>query len=196
LAVGMGAPDLLKRTDAPRDVACYVIGLNVVLMPLLVIYLPIAVAIHRAVFHHDVSLPWFIVAKVVLAQASLPFFVGLALARWRPNVADPIARHAPRFVGNTMLVVGVVAIFATWRSLLSFGAGVWLTCLTVATVAVLTGHLVGGPTLANKAVLAGFSAVRFPALALLILSVVPRGQRLIPLVIAYTISSAVVVSIY
>src|SRR5690606_2573065 len=80
-----------------------------------------------------------------LHQDSLHVYVGIALAQWRPIVDDTIARIAHRLVGMTVIVVVVVVIFATWRSLLSFGAGVWLTCLTVATVAVLTGQLVGGP---------------------------------------------------
>ena len=121
LAVGMGAPDLLKRTVAPKELARHAVGLNLTLMIVAVVSMPLAVAIHGAVFHHEFSLPWFLVAQVVFLQALLPFVAGLALVRWLPELAAPVERHGPRIVAVAMLGVAIVALIATWRMLIGLG---------------------------------------------------------------------------
>lgn len=196
LSVGMEPLDLLKRTKAPKDIACYVIGLDVVLITVAAAYLPLAVAIHGAIFHHEISLPWANVGEIVLIQALLPLCAGVIIARRLPKIARVVDRWAPAIIGPVMLVVAVIAVLAIGPRLLALGANAWMTCLAIAAVALLVGHLLGGPTRGERAVLAGFSVVRFPALAVLLTARVPRGERLIPIVVAYVVSSAVVVGIY
>jgi bile acid:Na+ symporter, BASS family len=196
LAIGIGPPALLKRTQAPKEVACYEIGLDLSLLILAVVYLPLAVSLHGRVFDHALSLPWWRVAQVVLTKALLPMLAGMAVARWLPKLAAPLERHAPQIVNAAMLVVMAVALLAVGRRLLDLGLRAWLVCAAIAAVAVMIGHYAGGPARETRVVLAGFSAMRFPALALLIISVVPQGRAMIPTVLAYVLSSAVLVGVY
>lgn len=196
LSVGVGPPNLMKRMKESREVARYEVGLNVTLMLASVLYLPLAVAIHGAAYHHELSLGWSRVALVVLRQALLPFVAGAAVARWLPKLASPLDRHGPRVVVVAILIVVVVALLATWRNLLDLGAAGWLTCTIAAMFAILIGHLAGGPAHETRTVLALFSAMRFPALAVLLASIVPSGAKLIPVVLAYIISSAAMVAVY
>ncbi len=196
LAVGVGPPALLKQTEAPEELVRYEIGLNVVLMTVAAVYMPVAVAIHGAVFHHDLSLPWLPVARVVVLKAILPFFLGVAAARWFPKLAASFERVAPRLLNGATAVVALVALMAVGRHLIALGARTWLTCALIALVAVSIGHASGGPTRERRAVLARFSALRFPALALLLTSIVPRSHEVIPVVIVYAISSTLLVGAY
>jgi predicted Na+-dependent transporter len=196
LAVGIGPPALLRHAGDPKNVACYEIGLNVALMTLAVVYLPVAVAVHGAIFQHELALPWPRVARVVLVQAILPFFAGVLIARRVPKAAAPLGRYAPRFVGIAIATVAIVAILAMWRQLLALGPSGWLACATVVIMALLIGHFAGGPDRETRAVLAEFSAIRFPALALLLATIVPAGTALIPVVLAYAICSALLVAVY
>jgi BASS family bile acid:Na+ symporter len=198
LAIGIGPPNLLKRTRGSQEVACYGIGLNITLMLAAIVYLPLATALHGAVFHHQVIPPWTQVARVVLVQALLPFFAGVALARWVPRLAAPLERHAPQVVGAAMLTVVVVALLAVWRPLVGLGVRAWLVCALVAAVAIGIGHLAGGPGRDTRGVLAGFSAMRFPGLALLIAASVPggRGAALVPVILAYVLTSGILVGLY
>lgn len=198
LAIGIGPPNLLRRTQGSQDVVCYGIGLNITLMLVAIVYVPLATALHGAVFHHEVIPPWMQVARVVLVQALLPFFAGVALARWAPRLAAPLELHAPQVVSAAMLTVAVVALLAVWRPLVGLGVRAWLVCAIIAAVAIAIGHLAGGPGQETRGVLAGFSAMRFPGLALLIAASVPggRGAALVPVILAYVISSSVLVGLY
>lgn len=195
LAVGFGPPALLKRTEGPNELVSYEVGLNVVLMIVAVVYLPLAVAVHGAIFQHEAALPWASVARVVLLQALLPLAAGLAVARWLPKLATTLERHAPKLIVLTMLAVGIVAVATAFRPLVALGVGGWLTCAVVAIAATLIGHFAGG-TRETRTVLAEFSALRFPALALLLASVSAQGKMLIPVVLAYVITSMLFVGVY
>lgn len=196
LSVGIGPPDLMKRTRVPHDVASYEVGLDVTLMTLAIFYLPVAVRVHGAVFGHDLSLAWWDVAKVVLVEAVLPFFAGVAAARWFPKLASPIERRATALVVVPTTIVTVVALVASGRSLFALGIRAWLVCMTTAVMAVAIGHVAGGPTRETRSVLASYGAIRFPALAVLLTTLHPRGPLLIPAILAYLISSALVVAVY
>ena len=195
-SIGIGPPDLLKRTRSVTETTHYEIGLDEALLVLAIVYMPAAVALHGAVFHHDVQLSWFEVAKVVMLQALLPLFAGVGVARLFPRAAAAIGRPAERFVNAAMLVVVLFALLVAWRALLALGLAAWLTCAAVAIAAILVGHALGGPKIESRGVLASYSAVRFPGLALLLVSVVSGGKRLIPFVLAYIITSAVLVGVY
>ena len=78
----------------------------------------------------------------------------------------------------------VIALLATWKALLAIGGGAWLTIAAVALLALVIGHLSGGHDREQRSVLAAFSVMRFPALALLIASILPRGRQLLPFILA------------
>ena len=196
LSVGVGPARLPKRTEDPRELAGYQIGLNMALMILAVVFVPAAVAVHGALFHHQLSLEWSRVAELVFLRVFLPFAAGLAVARWRPGFAARVERDAPQLVAVAMLIVAAVAVLVTWHRLMGLSAGAWFSCAAVAMAAIAIGHVAGGPAGETRAVLASFSAIRFPALALLLTSIVPRGALLIPVVVAYLICSALLVAVY
>ncbi len=196
LSIGIGPPDLLERTHADAAPARYAVGLEMVLLPLAIVFMPLAVLLHGAVFQHDIELPVLKVSQVVLLQALLPFFVGLAVARFLPKHVEPLSRYAERFVKASMLLVVIFALLVAWRPLLGLGVAAWLTCAVIAVVAILVGHALGGPDHETRTLLASYSAIRFPGLALLLASVVPGGQILIPVVLAYVIASAALVGAY
>jgi BASS family bile acid:Na+ symporter len=95
-----------------------------------------------------------------------------------------------------LLLVIVVALAATGRGLLALGGKAWLTCAAIALGAVVIGHALGGPARETRRVLAMFSVMRFPALALLLASVTSQGRELVPVILAYVLSSAVMLGLY
>jgi BASS family bile acid:Na+ symporter len=197
LAIGLGPPNALIRSRAADDRAIsYELGLNLTLLVVSIGFLPLAVALHGAIFHHHLQLGAGQVASVVLFRELIPLALGIAVGRRYARQLEGLARHAGLFVNVVLLVVVVFALAATWRGLLGIGAAGWLASLAVALMAVVIGHALGGPDRETRGVLAAFSSVRFPALALLLVSVIPQGRRLIPVVLAYVIASAVVVAAY
>lgn len=199
LSIGIGPPDLMKSSRARDDSSRFEVGLDVVLLTLAIVYIPLAVALHGVFFEHygrEVPVTPWRVAGVVGAQALLPFLAGLGLVRFLPKIAPFAERYAERFVNLVLLVVVVVALVAVFPALVGVGARGWLVCAAIAMVAIVIGHLLGGPAPETRSVLALFSAVRFPGLALLFTQVLPRGERFVPVVLAYVIASAVLSGVY
>jgi BASS family bile acid:Na+ symporter len=209
IAVGIGPPAFFGRTkgyvkaaavedrEATRDDSIsFEVGLNVVLLALAIVYLPAFVAVHGAIFHHHLFLSPAAVAKVVLGRALIPLALGVVVGRLAPRVVRPAGKYAGLFVQAVLVLVVVVALIATWRALIGLGGRAWLTCAAVVLGEILLGHALGGPALETRRVLASFSAMRFPALALLLTQLVPRGRELVPVIMAYVLASVVLVGIH
>jgi BASS family bile acid:Na+ symporter len=180
----------------PNESVAFEVGLNVVLLLLAIVYIPSVAAIHGAIFRHDLRLAPQAVAKVVLGRALMPLALGVAVGRFVPRAIAPIARWAGVFVQAVLVIVLAVALVATWHGLVGLGGRAWLTCLAIVLVEVAVGHLAGGPSPETRRVLASFSAMRFPALALLIAHLVPNEREIIPVIIAYVLSSFVVITLH
>lgn len=196
LCIGIGPLDLMKDASSRDDAAAFEIGLDMVLLALAIVYIPLAVALHGLVFAHSFSISGWLIARVVLAQGLVPFLIGLGVARLWPRACRLAERYAERFINTVLLVVVLVALIVGFKGLVGVGARAWLTSLLIAAVALGIGHALGGPTPVTRTVLAITSAIRFPALALLIVSLVPNGARFIPPILVFVISSGVLSAIY
>jgi BASS family bile acid:Na+ symporter len=196
LAIGIGPPAAFKRTRAVEANVAYEIELNVVLLILAIAFIPAAVALLGAYLHLPLRLNAARVAGLVLTRALIPLAVGVLVARLLPRVATPLARIAGPVVQIALLLLVAVAAVATWRGLLALGAQAWAICAAVALGTMVVGHLCGGPDPLQRRVLATFSSMRFPGLALLIASIAPLGKQVVPVVLAYAISSFVLVALY
>jgi BASS family bile acid:Na+ symporter len=161
-----------------------------------VLFIPLALALHGLFFHHDLRLGPLQVAQVVAASALLPMAVGALTGRAFPRAVEPLARHAGRFVNAVLLIVVVAAVVVAGPRLLAVGVSGWLTCALVATMAVIAGHVMGGPDPGTRGVLAALSAIRFPGLALLIASATGVRRELVPVVVVYLLASTVVTTLY
>jgi BASS family bile acid:Na+ symporter len=196
IAIGLGPPAALKQAKTHQESIAFELGLNVVLLLVAIVYIPLFVAIHGAIFHHGVTLGVGQVAKVVLTRSLIPLLVGIGVGRLAPRASAPLVKYSSVFIQVVLLVVVVVALVAAWRSLLALGGKAWLTCAAVALGEVVIGHAMGGPARETRRVLAMFSVMRFPALALLLTSVAARGREVVPVILAYVLSSVVMLALY
>jgi BASS family bile acid:Na+ symporter len=196
LAVGIGPPAAFKRTGAAEAKVEYEVELNVILLILSIAFIPAAVALLGAYLHLPFRLSPSSVAGLVFTRALIPLAAGVLVARLLPRVAGPLARVGGPIVQIGLLVLVAVAVAATGRSLLELGGRTWAICAAVALGALIVGHLCGGSDRAERRVLASFSAMRFPGLALLIASVSPLRKQVVPVVLAYALCSLVLVALY
>jgi BASS family bile acid:Na+ symporter len=196
VAVGLGPPEALKRGQVGGERAAYELGLDVLLLLVAVVYVPAAVVLHGALFDQAVAIDLRVLAKIMLLQMLLPLLAGVAFTRVLPQQVEVVSRRAARFVDLAMLAVIGLALLVGWRSLLDLGPVAWLTCIAVAASAIAIGHVLGGRDRAIRGVLVTFGTVRFPALAFLVVATVRGGQQLIAVVLAYALTSAVLVGVY
>ncbi|RKG91595.1 hypothetical protein [Corallococcus terminator] len=194
-AMGMGPPATLQRARKPEQEVAYTLGLNITLLALAIGVLPAAIALHGALVGGTLSLAPEKVAALVLSRVFIPLAAGLCLARFVPKVAARIAHFAGSFVTGVMLAAAVLVLFLAWRPLLALGARAWLTSVAIVLPAVAVGYLLGGPHRETRSVLAAFTALRFPALAFLILAQTAYGRSATPVVLMYVLTSLAVVGL-
>lgn len=195
ISIGIGPPAAFKKAQSHKEIVAYEVGLNLTLLALALAYLPLAVAVHGAIFHHTVQLGVGQVAGVVLVKALIPMVLGVLAGRLFPKVVAPFAKYAAILVQVVLLAIVVIALIATWRQLLGLGT-TWLLCLAIVIGEIAVGHFFGRKDPQTRGMLVAFSAMRFPALALLLAHAAPRGREFIPVILAYVICSFVLVAVY
>ena len=196
LAVGIGPAAGMKRMGAAVPDAREALDLNLIVLVLSLVFVPIAFAAVAGLFHRDLHIGVGAVAKVVLGRALLPLVLGLGAARLVPNLAAKAGPVLAMVINIVLLLVVVLAIAATWKFLRDVGGVGWLVAFAVAAGAVIIGHLLGGPEPGSRGVVAAASAMRFPALALVLAHVMPQGQRVIPVVLVYVVAAVLATTIY
>ncbi len=130
ISIGIGPPAAFKQARAHQEVVAYEVGLNLTLLALALVYLPLAVAVHGAIFHHTVELGVGQVAGVVLLKAFIPMVLGLVAGRLFPKVVAPFAKVAGIVVTVVLLALVVLALIKTRHQLLGLGT-TWLLCLGI-----------------------------------------------------------------
>ena len=175
VSIGIGPPAAFKQARAHQEVVAYEVGLNLTLLALALVYLPLVLAVYGAIFHRTVDLGVGQVAGVVLVKAFIPMVVGLLAGRLFPKVVAPIAKVAGILVTVVLLAIVVLALIETRHQLIGLGA-TWLLCVGIVIGEIAVGHIAGRKDPQTRGMLVAFSAMRFPALALLLASAAPRGR--------------------
>ena len=196
LAVGIGPVAGLKRMGPKATNASEALDLNLIVLALSMIFVPIAFVIVGVLFHRAVHVGAGAVAKVVLGRALLPLLLGLGAARLFPRAAAAAGPWLAKILNVVLLLTVALAIVATWKNMAAVGGVGWLVCAAVAVGGVIIGHLLGGPDQDARGVVAAASAMRFPALALVLAAALPESQRVIPVVIVYAVVAFLAATTY
>ena len=107
-----------------------------------------------------------------------------------------IARLLSPVAIAVVLVVVALVLARSWRVIAGFGPSGWLALVLLAVVAVLTGHLLGGPDPEDRAVLAINNSHRFPGTAILIAAAAFPGLGVLPAILVYVLVASVVSALY
>jgi len=196
LAVGIGPVAGMKRMGGATAEAREALDLNLVVLVISLAFVPIAFAALASLFHREFHVGVGAVAKVVLGRALIPLLLGMGAARLAPRFAAKAGPVLMKIVNIVLLLVLVLALVATAKHLAALGVVGWLVDGAAALGAVIIGHLLGGPDPRTRGIVATASAMRFPALALVLAAAMPRGQQVLPVVIAYALLSFLILTAY
>jgi BASS family bile acid:Na+ symporter len=196
MAIAIGPVAGLKRARAGGGHESYALGLNLTLLLISIPFVPLAAAAEAAAFGSKVDIDMASVAKVVVPLQLVPLALGIVVARLWPGFALRIAKPASLIGNVAMGVLGVVLIIALAKPMLGLGMRGLLASVALAAIAVAIGHLLGGPEGRSRFALASFSALRFPALGILLATKTRAPREVIPEVLAYILVSIVVVGLY
>ena len=178
--------------------ASYVMGLQIAMGLLAIIFVPLAMAAIGHIRHGALQLSIGPVAKVVLISVVLPIMAGIFVRKLAPGFAQRVAKPMTSISG-----LGVVACFVVvWISaapeiwsLIGNGTVIALTAFVLVGLAV--GHLLGGPAPENRRVLAIATATRHPGVALLLARAnFPAEKLVVAAVLLYLLVNAILVIPY
>ena len=180
MAISPVPPFLASKEIKHGGEASYAVGLAAAVSLLSILFVPASVYVLSALLATPVRMSPRVVAILVGESILLPLAVGLIVRRLAPafsvRVAKPIAK-----TGVVVLTIAVIplliAVWPTVKLLVGNGTLVAMVLVTMAGLGV--GHVLGGPALENRLVLALSTASRHPAVAIAIAEATFPGDGLV-----------------
>jgi BASS family bile acid:Na+ symporter len=162
----------------------YSLGVYTALSLLSVIIVPTTVEILSQAYGVEVSLSPLAVLRTVAISVILPLAIGLAVRRYWPAQAIRLAPLLGKLSMVILLVILIPLLVAIWPRIMALvGNGTVLAMALVSAIALLGGHLLGGPAQADRGALAVAAATRHPGIALMIANA--AGYKAAPAVVAF-----------
>ncbi|KRG71559.1 hypothetical protein ABB29_01970 [Pseudoxanthomonas dokdonensis] len=190
LAVSAGAP-LLPKKLGPVHSDQYVFSLVVTSSLLAIIWVP--VWIHWLARHFGVPLdvPASAIAITIAHSFLLPLVAGMLVRAIWPTLAIALSDKLIALGGLVLMLDGVLLLILHWRVLQQVGAAGFGALLLMLLLALLIGHLLGGPGAGERTSLAVACATRHIGVAILVATSFPGTQTTV-LVAAYVVASSLV----
>jgi bile acid:Na+ symporter, BASS family len=175
----------------------YVYGLYVAFALLAVVIVPATVAVLDRLYGASADVPMGKFTTTVVVSVLLPLALGMLLhARW-PAATSVAATWVGRLAFLLVVIAVVPLLFKAWPAMMAMtGDGTVLAIALIVVAGVAAGHLLGGPELANRPVLASFAATRHPGIALMIATSSGADKRVTAIVLLFVIVALAIVAIY
>jgi BASS family bile acid:Na+ symporter len=171
----------------------YAIGLLVAMALPAIVIIPIAMTIISRLVGVHLRMPASSVAGLVVRTILAPVLVGMGVRKLAPLTAELLAKIVS-VSASVLLVLSVLPVLVvSSRVILSLiGNGTLASMTAFALVGFLMGHLLGGPELDNRRILALATSSRHPGIAVAIAHANFPAQTLaVPAVALYLIVSGI-----
>jgi BASS family bile acid:Na+ symporter len=196
MAIAIGPAAALRRVGRGNGDADYALGLNLALLLAGLVYIPIAAKLLGALFHRDLHVTLRAVVRPVILAELVPLLAGLSVVWFAPRAAERLVKPVA-IAANVVLALVVVLVLALlWRPVFRIGGGGLFAMAAAAILAIIVGHVLGGPAPRTRMFLASFCAIKFPAMAIVIATTTPLGKRVLPVIVAYVFVSSAALVVY
>jgi len=160
-------PFLPNRVIKQGGSEAYVIGLLAVGALLSIVIAPSIVALLGLVFGVEADTDVGKIAFVVTVTVLAPLAAGVAIGQFLPKVAAAAVRPLALIAVVLLVATAIAAVVAMWPLVMSLvGEGSVFAFVAFVAVAVVAGHLLGGPEPEDRTVLAFATASRHPGVAI------------------------------
>jgi len=147
----------------------YAIGVLIMGSVLAIVFVPLAMETIERVYGVPLQMSVMSIATFVFMVVLLPLGLGIAVHRYAPALSQRLAEPIARIAGVGVLVfLGTLMVLAAPAMWTFVGHGAVLAIIGFVLVGLVVGHLLGGPTPANRTALSFSTASRHPGLAILI----------------------------
>jgi len=170
----------------------YALGLYTALSLLAVVIVPVTVAILSRVYDVSVALPPLAVLRTVAISVIVPLAIGIAVRRYWPAQAQRLAPLLGKLSTLVLVIVLVPLLVLMWPKIMALiGNGTVVAMALVSAIALLAGHLLGGPNPEDRGALAVTAATRHPGIALMIASAAGHKEAT-PAIVAFVLVGCLV----
>lgn len=142
-------------------------GLLAAVSVLAIVIVPLAAHLLGSVFGRHFALSPAAIARIVAVSVLVPFVAGMAVHRLWPAVAARVEKPASIVAGVLMAAAAVALVGGAWPAMWALvGDGTLAAIVGFVAIGLLVGHMLGGPDLEQRIVLALSTATRHPMIAL------------------------------
>ena len=192
-------PTLLPmQTVKTQASVAYAIGVLIMGSVLAIVFVPLAMETIERVYGVPLQMSVMSIATFVFMVVLLPLGLGIAVHRCVPALSQRLAETISRIAGKGVLVfLGSLMLLAAPAMWTFIGNGAVLAIIAFVLVGLVIGHLLGGPTGANRTALAVSTASRHPGLAILIVQANFPGEKLaMPAALLFLLVNIVATMVY
>jgi BASS family bile acid:Na+ symporter len=202
LAAAPGAPMTTKRAEIAAADLPYASSLQLTLGLLAVIITPVTLAVFYSLFELTIeSVSPIDVASQVIQVTFVPVIIGQLLLHFAPKFTALI-RKPLTVLANVLLVLLVLgAIALLWvtpelRAGLNLGWQASVAIVIMVIGALVIGHIIGGPRMAQRGALATASVARNFGLALFIAGLTENGAASVMTLVVYLLVGVAIATPY
>ncbi|MBV8433337.1 MAG: hypothetical protein JO029_03545 [Candidatus Eremiobacteraeota bacterium] len=161
-----------------------------------VVTIPLTVILVSGWVGRDLNLTWGPMVQRGTLFFAAPMALGLILRRYWVPVADAIVKPVSLLANVALLILVVLALVIAVPVMWQFGIVPIAIVTGFVAVAVLVGHLFGGPARATRVTLAAMLAARFPVPALVLAQANGATKAILPVVLVYVVAGVLLVPLY
>ena len=193
LSVSPVPPLLPRRTMRAGGESSYMFGLLVAAALLSIVLVPAALGSIGLAFGLPLRTPATAIVKLVGMTVIAPLCAGILVRSMAPKPAMRITKPV-LLVAMIMLAGGILpVVFKAWPAIVSLiGNGTLAAIAAFVLTGLAAGHLLGGPSLEQRTVLAHATAFRHPGIAVAIAQInFPQEKTVLAAVLLYLLLGAV-----
>jgi bile acid:Na+ symporter, BASS family len=190
MAISPGAPVALRRSLDAGGHRSFAPGLQILVALLAVVSMPLSIVALNEFYAGQASIAPGDLAKQVFVAQLLPLGLGMFMRRWLPAHTAWLEPKLARLASILIVVLAILAIIDVWQVVVGAGLRIALAIVAVTILALIAGHLMGGPDEATRTAVAISSAARNPGLALLVATLNHAPTEITATVLAYLVVSA------
>lgn len=196
IGISPGAPMALRRSRESGGQASFSMVLQVMVALLAIVAVPAWILLLDALYggRHDLVLAQ--VARQVFLAQLLPLGCGSACAFLFPTLAARVSRPILRASGVMLVVVAVLVLWQVGPNLPRLGPLPFAASALLAAIAIVLGHLVGGPAPDTRTTSAVICALRNPGIALLVASANRMPPAVQQMIIAHVVITTLLLLVY
>ena len=196
IAISAGAPLVPRRLLQSGGDPRYVLSLAVTSSVLAIVTVPLSVAALSRIFGVAAGVEPTAVAGLVAKSFLVPFLAGVAVHALWPAMAARLVGPMTKAAVAVLILCSAIALALSIGLVIENGLRSFLALGALTLVAILSGHLLGGPKLEDRVSLGVLCATRHVGLVMMIALALVPSRGALAVISAYLVAALLVSTPY